>query len=128
MSLIQSPQRLRAAALLVVTLLPLAPGCASPTPEPKVAEIEQQHLSFVRDGVTSREQALLQLGLPSGQFEGERIMTWRLCYNGETLFPIAAERAPDDPRYTLWRVPAYNLVLVFDARNLVQRYSFIEVR
>lgn len=103
-------------------------GCASKTPPAKVAEIEQRYLAFVRDGVTSREQALLQLGLPTGQFEGERIMTWRLCYNGETLFPIAAERPPDDPRYTMWRVPAYNLVLVFDARNLVQRHSFIEVR
>ena len=103
-------------------------GCASQTPPAKVADIERQYLSFVHDGVTSREQALLQLGLPSAQFEGERIMTWRLGYDGETLFPIAAERAPDDPRYTMWRVPAYNLVLVFDARNLVQRHSFIEVR
>jgi hypothetical protein len=111
--------------LLLVTLLG---GCATQAPPVKVAEIEARHLGFVRDAVTSREQALLQFGLPSGQFEGERIMTWRLCYNGETLFPIAAERAPDDPRYTLWRVPAYNLVLVFDARNLVQRHSFIEVR
>jgi hypothetical protein len=113
------------APLLLVTLLC---GCATQAPPAKVTEIEAQHLGFVRDGVTSREQALLQLGLPSGQFEGERIMTWRLCYNGEVLFPIAAERAPDDPRYTMWRVPAYNLVLVFDARNLVQRHSFIEVR
>src|SRR5687768_13616900 len=128
MSLVQSHRSVRAATLLVVALLPLAPGCATQTPQPKVGEIEQKHLAFVRDGVTSREQALLQLGLPSGQFEGERIMTWRLCYNGETLFPIAAERAPDDPRYTMWRVPAYNLILVFDARNLVQRHSFIEVR
>jgi hypothetical protein len=111
-----------------LTTLLLVPGCASQTPPAKVTDIKQQYLSFVRDGSTTREHALLQLGLPSAQFEGERIMTWRLCYNGETLFPIAAERAPDDPRYTMWRVPAYNLVLVFDARNLVQRHSFIEVR
>jgi hypothetical protein len=116
-----------ARVLLAVASIVLI-GCAGQTPPAKVTEIEAQYLAFVRDGVTSREQALLQLGLPSGQFEGERIMTWRLCYNGETLFPIAAERAPDDPRYTMWRVPAYNLVLVFDARNLVQRHSFIEVR
>ena len=115
----------RAAWSLLVILLA---GCASQTPPAKVAEIEQRHLSFIRDGVTSREQALLQLGIPTGTFEGDRIMTWRLCYNGEKLFPIAAERAPDDPRYTMWRVPAYNLVLVFDARNIVQRHSFIEVR
>ena len=119
----------RATAWIVrLLLVTLVGGCAAQTPPAKVTEVEARHLAFVRDGVTSREQALLQLGLPSGQFEGERILTWRLRYNGETLFPIAAERAPDDPRYTMWRVPAYNLVLVFDARNVIQRHSFIEVR
>ena len=128
MSPIQSHPSLRAAALLVLALLPLTPGCASQTPEPKVAEIEQQHLSFVRDGITSREQALLQLGIPSGQFEGERIMSWRLSYDGKALHPVAAERASEDPRYTVWTGPTYNLVLVFDLRNLLQKHSFIEVR
>ena len=106
----------------------LLAGCASQAPPAKVAELEAKHLAFVRDGVTTREQVMLQLGIPTGTFEGERIMTWRLVYNGDVLFPIAAERVPDDPRYTMWQVPAYNLVLVFDARNLVQRHSFIEVR
>ena len=103
-------------------------GCASETPPAKVAEIEQRHLSFIRDGATSREQALLQLGIPTGTFEGERIMTWRLVYNGEEILPLAARHATEDPRYTVWLGPAYNLVLVFDAQNLVQRHSFIEVR
>jgi hypothetical protein len=128
MSHIQSHRSPRAAALLVVALLTLAPGCASQTPEPKVAEIEKRHLSFVRDGVTSREEALLQLGIPSGQFEGERVMTWRLLYNGKSLYPVAAARSPEDPRYTVWTGPIYNLVLVFDVRNLLEKHSFLEVR
>jgi hypothetical protein len=55
--------------------------------------------------VTSREQALLQLGLPTGAFEADRIMTWRLVYNGEQLLPLAASRATEDPRYTVWPAP-----------------------
>jgi hypothetical protein len=118
----------RRTLLARLAILLLVSGCASQTPPAKVAEIEQQHLSFVLDGSTTREQALLQLGIPSGQFEGERIMSWRLSYDGKELRPLAAARASEDPRYTVWTGPTYNLVLVFDLRNLLQSHSFIEVR
>jgi hypothetical protein len=118
----------RTRLLAPVTTLLLLFGCANQTPPAKVTEIEQHHLAFVRDGSTTREQALLQLGIPSGQFEGERIMSWRLRYDGKALHPVAAERAWEDPRYTVWNGPTYNLVLVFDLSTTLQRHSFIEVR
>ena len=114
--------------LAFALLLPLGPGCAGQRPTPQVEQIEQTHLPFIEDGATSREQALLRLGIPSGQFEGERILTWRLRFDGKALFPIAPDAAGDDPRYAIWTASAFNLVLVFDAANVLQRHSFIEVK
>lgn len=104
-------------------------GCAvHDAPLPTPAQLEQGHLNFLRDGFTSRESVMLQLGIPSAQFEGERIMTYRLFFNGQSLEPRPADFSIDDPRYRGWSQPTYNLVLVFDARNQVQRHSLIKVR
>jgi hypothetical protein len=118
-----------AAQTLLSLIAATACGCAShDSPLPTSAQLEQNHLSFVRDGVTTREAVMLQLGIPSAQFEGERIMTYRLFFNGQTVEPLPIETSSDDPRYKTWSQPAYNLVLVFDATNRVQRHSLIKVR
>jgi hypothetical protein len=116
------------AATLAVTLLAFCGCAATQPPIPPPGQLERDHLDFIRDGATSREQVLLRLGIPSAQFEGARIMTYRLFFNGTDLLPLPVEVSTEDPRYRTWSQPTYNLVLVFDGRNFIERHSFIKVR
>jgi len=114
---------------LSVALGAAASGCAARSTPAQVGDVERSQLAFVRDGVTTREEVLLKLGVPSAQFEGERILTYRLGLDAKgALGPISPEVAAEDQRYAVWTRPAYNLELVFDPRNVLLRHSFIEVR
>jgi len=115
--------------LMSVALGAGACGCAARSTPAQVADVEKSQLAFVCDGVTTREEILLKLGVPSAQFEGERILTYRLGLSPRgALAPMSPEVAAEDSHYAVWSWPAYNLVLVFDPTNVLLRHSFIEVR
>jgi hypothetical protein len=59
----------------------------------------------------------MRLGSPSAQFEGERILTYRLT----------RELAPTRET-TSWNAAWYSLVLVFDPAHVLQRHRLVEVR
>lgn len=124
---LQRPQHVVRALLIVVALLvPLA--CAHAT-RPADTEISRQWLGYLQDDKTTKEEVLLKLGLPTAQFEGERILTWRLMLHaGEGLVPVAREVDPLDPRMAQWREAEYNLILVFDERNVMQRHSLVKIK
>lgn len=66
---------IRAMALII-----LATGCATPkiqTADPQLL-FKSELLSFVQDGVTTREEVVLKLGMPSAQIEGEKILLYQL--------------------------------------------------
>jgi hypothetical protein len=112
-----------------VALGAAAGGCAARSTPAQVADVERLQLAFVRDGVTTREEVLLRLGVPSAQFEGERILTYRLGLDAKgALGPMSPQVAAEDRRFAVWTRSAYNLVLVFDPGNVLRRHSFIEVR
>ena len=49
-------------------------GCAYERPIPP----DESIIEFLEDGVTTKKEAILELGFPSGKFEEERILTYRL--------------------------------------------------
>ena len=77
-------------------------------------------LDFLQDGVTRREDVRMQLGEPSSQYEGERILAFRL--------------ATDRAGYVLvrpgntWSGVGYNLMLAFDSEGVLRRHSLVEIR
>ncbi len=116
----------RALLIVVAPLVPLA--CAQAT-RPADPETSRRWLGYLQDGKTTKEEALLKLGLPSAQFEGERILSWRLMLHAsDGLVPVAREVDPFDPRMAQWREAEYNLILVFDQRNVMQRHSLIKIK
>lgn len=137
--------------VLIYFLLVLFIGCApahlSPVQE---SEVKQTLLSFLEDGKTTKEEVLLRLGIPSAQFEGERILTYRLRFEyysegDETkdtggvvrkvrkeMVVIAREIDPNDPRLSQWggerpTIDYLNLILVFDEHHVLQRHSLLRV-
>lgn len=108
-----------------------AVGCEDVAkPDATQARVEE-FFAFVQDGRTTREEALLKFGVPARQFEGGRILTWRLRVDPPgTVGPLGSSAAATDPRYATWPpgTHGYDLVLVFDAQGRVERHSKVEVR
>jgi hypothetical protein len=98
-----------AAVLAIVSLV----SCASPPP-PAQDLIASGALGFLSDGVTTREQATLRLGLPARTFEGDRILVYRMGW-GE-----------DGQLRSGNMTGSYDLVLVFDASDVLVRHALVE--
>ena len=109
-----------------VALLALWGAGCQPRPL-SVAEVERQSLSFVRDGITTREQILLQLGIPTSEFEGQRILTYRVGHDRSGLRVLTRERLVQNDGIQLqaYADGVYSLVLVFDDRHVLTKHSLV---
>ncbi len=108
--------------------LALLPGCVAPpglTPE-QVQAFEAGTLAFLKDGVTTRQEALLKLGTPLGRFEGDRILTWDFRILGQNRWERVDPSASGG-----WQVAIQSgsttcsLVLVFDGEGILVRHSLV---
>ena len=101
-------------------------GCVAVPPTP--AEFEQKSLAYLQDGKSTREDLLLRLGEPSGQFESQRILTYRMYSdsNGKSGV-VRKESFPADPQRPNWEGTLFNLVLVFDGSTLA-RHSVVPIK
>ena len=102
-------------------------GCAAQKLRIAPHEIEQKWLPFLEDGRTTKEDVLVKFGLPSAQFEGERILTYRLMID-ENEGPIVVAREAHIFVPRSWYRAEYNLVLIFDDQHILQKHSLIQVR
>ncbi len=74
---------------------------------------QQKWFPFLEDGKTQKEEIEQRLGQPHVQYEKGRIWTYRLfLHEGPKVYTIGP----------------YNLVLVFDERNILNKHSFLRDR
>jgi hypothetical protein len=107
--------------LLAIALVMVLTGCATPagvTPDPQL-------LAFLQDGATPRSEALLRLGEPSGFFEGERIVTWRIAGDAKRGRWVQSRAATLGGPATL--VAKESLVLVFDEHGMLERHALVPI-
>jgi hypothetical protein len=118
----------RFAAIGLMILLAVS-GCA----ETKLHTVDdfmvQQQLGLLEDGKTTEQEILLKFGIPSAQFEGERIFTYRLRYiQDQNRFEVASREVDRrDPRFAQWGWTEYNLVLVFDEKHILRKHSMLRI-
>jgi outer membrane protein assembly factor BamE (lipoprotein component of BamABCDE complex) len=107
----------------------LASGCAETKLHTVDDSMMQQQLAPLEDGKTTKQEILLKFGIPSAQFEGERIFTYRLRYNQEEKrFEVAAREVDRrDPRFAQRGWTEYNLVVVFDEKHILQKHSMLRI-
>jgi hypothetical protein len=120
-------QPARGAIAAVGSLLILAGGCAHrPTPD----EIFRGQISLLESGKTNEADLLLRFGAPTGRFEAERILTWRLgrLPDGEikpaTRVVVLVPSSAAGPSLR-WDADLYDLVVVFDDHHLLKRFKLI---
>lgn len=120
---------LRRFTAITFLILLLASSCAETKLHTVDDSMVQQQLGLLEDGKTTKQEILLKFGIPSAQFEGERIFTYRLRYNKEEKRFEVASREVDrrDPRFAQWGWTEYNLVLVFDEKHILQKHSMLRI-
>jgi hypothetical protein len=74
----------------------------------------------IADGHTSRADVLLHYGPPSSEYEADRILVYRFGRgdDGPVLLSHSAH----------WSKAEFNLVLVFDERQVLTRHSLLRLR
>lgn len=106
--------------MLVLTLV----GCATALPLKGRADL----LNFLADGKTTRADVITTLGQPSGRFENDKILTYRLGFESENNGYYLVERETDPSRgWPTWRLAKYSLVLCFDDAGVLRKHSLVEV-
>ena len=88
---------------------------------------------FIEGGKTTKDEVLLKLGEPSRQFEGGRILTYPMNFNEKEGFRVDYER--EFVTHNRWgqrlKLPVskaeYNLILVFDDKNILSRYNLLKI-
>jgi hypothetical protein len=98
----------------------LLAGCASMPPARK------DLLDFLRPGQTTREEVILRLGQPSGTFERERILTYRVGQLGDEGYYLVSPRSLA-PEGTPFHAERFSLVIVFDAQGRLEKHQLVRV-
>lgn len=84
----------------------------------------------IKDGKTRKQDVLLNLGVPSDQFDGERILAYRLRFDREKGFVVVSREFDSmfiPPEGRRERYDGYHLVLVFDEDHVLLRHRLIKV-
>lgn len=115
---------MKARILFVLTLALTLVGCAT-TPPPLKGRADL--LNFLADGNTTREEVIVTLGQPSGRFETEIILTYRLGYEPKNNGYYPVERETTASGWTTWTTAQFSLVLVFDDAGVLRKHSLVKV-
>lgn len=106
---------------ILILVLALA-GCATGPPKGN-----PELLDFLADNRTTKEEVILKLGQPSGRFDSEKILTYRLGYKARNHGYYLVERESSWGSEPVWANRRFSLVLVFGAQNILRQHSLVEV-
>jgi len=110
-------------SLFAMALAGFLAGCATSQPLKGNANLPD----FLADGKTSRAEVALKLGQPSGRFERENILTYRLGFEPKNKGHFVVEREARPEGWPTWLHARYSLVLVFDDNGVLRKHSLVEV-
>jgi len=107
--------------LLLIATVPFfgGTGCESPR---NYAGARSDLLAFLQNGVTTRADAVLQLGTPTATLEQEKIITFRIGQDPKQGYYVVSPRQASP-----WQSVRYSLVLVFNAEGVLQRHRLVLV-
>jgi hypothetical protein len=119
----QSKSKASFMAWVVMVGFPMV-GCLSNASRPERDVLDMSvHLPYLKDGKTLKEEILLKLGEPSGRFEGERILTYRMADDENGGYSVASPQGIGG-----WETARYSLVMVFDDHLVLKTHNLVRVR
>lgn len=113
-----------------LTLIVILTGCATPRVQTADTKLlfSSELLGFIRDGITTREEVVLKLGIPSAQFEGEKILTYQLRADQAGKWHLVAPQINRITGFREWREETCSLVLVFGEDGVLRKHSLVEAK
>ena len=89
-------------------------------------------LDFLEDGKTTKETVILKLGASFAALDGERILAYRLGKTNEGYVVIERKADVTTPERPAWVwLPGlegtFDLMLVFDSTNVLQKHSLVSL-
>jgi hypothetical protein len=110
-----------------LSLIILTIGCATPTLQPADPQLlfKSDMLSFIRDGVTTREEVVVKLGIPSAQIEGDRILMFQMRADKEGKWHLTAPQWNATTGLRAWATGTCSLVLVFGEDGVLRKHSLV---
>jgi hypothetical protein len=87
--------------------------------------VVSEQFKFIHEGSTSQKEILNRLGEPANQYQGGRIFTYLLHENRNYQLNVVTSYI--EPGRNI-RKAYYNLVLVFGADYVLERYGLVRVR
>jgi len=105
----------------VAVLLLCSVGCATRQAVPPM--IQEELLTFLEDGTSEKEGVILRLGQPTGQFDGEKILTYRMTLTDKEGLVTSLPAGQGG-----WQLARYSLVLVFDDAQILKKHNLVQVR
>lgn len=112
-----------------LALIIIIAGCATPhiqSVDPKPL-FNSKLLGFIHDSVTTKEEVLVKLGNPTGQFEGEKILTYQLRVDQTGDWHLVAPQISANGLRE-WPNKTCSLVLVFGDDGVLQKHSLVEAK
>jgi hypothetical protein len=107
--------------LVAILISALLAGCATPP------NARTDLLAFLEAGRTTREEVLLKLGQPSGSFEQDRILTYRIGQYGEQGYYVTSPKVVLPAQGNSWQNVHFSLVIVFDEQGRLQKHQLVRV-
>jgi hypothetical protein len=113
--------RIGAKFAIVILVSSLLAGCVTPP------NARSDLLDFLQVGKTTREEAILELGQPSGSFEQDRILTYRIGRYGAQGYFIISPKVILPAQGASWQNVRFSLVLVFDEAGRLRKHELVSV-
>ena len=113
-----------------IAIIVLATGCATTQVQSADPQLlfESELLAFIRDGVTTREEVALKLGIPSAQFEGEKILMYQLRADKAGKWQLTAPQISATTGFREWEQGTCSLVLVFGSDGVLRKHSLVKAQ
>jgi len=114
----------------LLALIIMVASCATPhiqTTDPQLL-FNSELLGFIQDGITTREEVVLKLGVPSAQFEGEKILMYQLRVDQAGKWHLVAPQINATKGLREWREKTCSLVVVFGGDGVLRKHSLVEAK
>ena len=113
--------------MLAMAIVLLATGCATPhlqSADPQLL-FKSELLGFIQDGVTTREEVVVKLGIPSAQFEGEKILMYPLWADQAGKWHLVSPQISSSYSFMLSQTGRSSLVLVFGDDGILRKHNMV---
>jgi len=107
------------ATILVLLAAGLASACSTSPVAPVDPAQVMQKFGFLRDGATTRQEVVDRMGAPHATYEKNSMVTYVVFGNELGNFNVGIPPSRGSSR------GEYTLVLVFDARDVLNKHSLV---